>query len=347
MPDTRERIGEGPRDGPALSPRVWIAAAALGIAAIVGFVRVAGGLDREPLEPTRAPLVSTLDDVAALPASVDGLALPNRDDSLRFAVLGDVGRGGELQYETAARLTRWHAVFPFEFALLLGDNNYGAGTPEEYERRFERPYRALLDAGVRFHAALGNHDPPGQTDYPLYNMGGNRYYRFTRRFGAVLPMDRTTAEFIALDTVTLDERQLAWLRRTLSESDADWKIAFYHHPLYTSGRYRTTAGRTRRLLEPIFVAGGLDVGLSGHEHLYERLHPQLGVLYFTSGAGGTVRVGDVAPTPRTAAAFDDDTHFLLVEISRDTLFFQAVARTGRTVDAGRLERGAPSAEPPR
>jgi hypothetical protein len=173
-------------------------------------------------------------------------------------------------------------------------------------------------------------------------MGGHRYYRFTRSFGAPFSLAPRTADFFALDTVALDAAQLDWLAGALGASDADWKIAFYHHPLYTSGRYRATAARTRRLLEPLFVAGGLDVGLNGHEHVYERLEPQLGIQYFTSGAGATVRVGDVAATSRTAAEFDDDTHFLLMEIAGDTLHFQAVSRLGRTVDAGEMRQRVPS-----
>ena len=59
-------------------------------------------------------------------------------------------------------MTRWRERFDFSFVLMLGDNIYAEGTPENYAARFERPYKALIDAGVKFYAAIGNHDPPGQ-----------------------------------------------------------------------------------------------------------------------------------------------------------------------------------------
>jgi hypothetical protein len=59
----------------------------------------------------------------------DGLALPKKLGSLRFAVIGDVGRGDAAQFETAAEMTRWREKFDFSFVLMLGDNMYGPGTP--------------------------------------------------------------------------------------------------------------------------------------------------------------------------------------------------------------------------
>jgi hypothetical protein len=259
--------------------------------------------------------------------------------------MGDVGRGNPAQYDTASEMARWHERFEFTFVLMLGDNIYAdAGTAEEYALRFERPYKALLDRGVTFYAALGNHDPPGQVHYAPFNMNGNRYYRVAGDAGP--PLDRRRVEFFALDTVTLDERQVSWLIRMLAASTADWKVAFHHHPLYTSGRYWFAASRLRSELEPIFVRFGVDVVFSGHEHFYERLIPQHGVQYFTSGAGGALRPDDASPSSLTAASFDDDTHFLLVEIAGDTMYFQAISRTGRTVDHGRIERPKEPVHPP-
>jgi hypothetical protein len=276
--------------------------------------------------------------VDPLPPEASGLALPKKLGSLRFAVVGDTGRGDRAQYDTANEMTRWRERFDFSFVLMLGDNIYAAGTPENYAARFERPYKALLDAGVTFHAALGNHDPPGQSNYPLFHMNGHRYYTFTKTDGA-LPIASDRVQFFALDTVTLDQEQLLWLQRELGRSQAEWKICFYHHPLYTSGRYRTAAFRLRTRLEPIFLQYGVDVGLSGHEHFYERIVLRGGVQYFTSGAGGALRLRDISPSPWTAAGFDTDTHFMLLEISGDTLYFQAISRTGQTIDSGALTHG--------
>ena len=66
--------------------------------------------------------------------------------------------------------------------------------------------------------------------------------------------------------------------------------------------------------------------------------PRQGVQYFTSGGGGALRRGDIRVSPLTAAGFDQDTHFLLVEIAGDHFYFQAISRTGQTVDLGEFER---------
>jgi hypothetical protein len=41
----------------------------------------------------------------------------------------------------------------------------------------------------------------------------------------------------------------------------------------------------------------------------------------------------------TAAYFDQDQSFMLVEVAGDDLFFEAVARTGAMVDSGVIHRG--------
>jgi hypothetical protein len=235
-------------------------------------------------------------------------------------------------------MAEWRERFDFDLVLMLGDNMYAAGTPEDYAVRFERPYKPLLDAGVEFRAANGNHDPVNILNYPPYHMGGNRYYTFTRREGPLGPLGPRTVRFFAIDTVRLDQPQLSWLRRELGASDSDWEICFFHHPLYTSGRYRSGAFRFRELLEPILVQYGADVGLAGHEHVYERIFPQRGILYFTAGSGGALRAGDVRPSYLTAAAFDTDNSFILMEISGDDLYFQTISRTGDTVDSGHVIR---------
>lgn len=289
-------------------------------------------------DPDLGPPGSNPAVVAAPTPSTDGLRLPKKRGSVRFAVIGDMGRGDQNQIDTANQMARWLGKFDYSFVLMLGDNLYsnGSGAPEEYYNRFEQPYKALLDKGITFYAAAGNHDPANIYDYKPFNMDGNRYYSF-KKDGAV-PIGEEKAEFFAIDTNRLDAAQLRWIPDRLAASKADWKIAFYHHPIYSSGRYAFQASRLRRTLEPLFVQGGLDVALSGHEHLYERSHPQNGVVYFTSGAGGALRKGDLTATATTAAGFDQDTHFLLMEISGDTLYFQAISRIGDTVDSGQFER---------
>jgi hypothetical protein len=92
------------------------------------------------------------------------------------------------------------------------------------------------------------------------------------------------------------------------------------------------------VLEPLFVAAGVNVVFSGHDHVYERLVPQKGIAYFISGSAGQIRKGDVKRSATTAAAFDQDQSFMLVEVGDLDLEFQAISRTGATVDKGTIHR---------
>ena len=279
-------------------------------------------------------------DVQELPISNDPgvLALPVARASVKFAVIGDSGRGWRPQHEVAARMVEYRTRFPFSFVLMAGDNIYeGPASPTDYRLKFEEPYRALLKGGVKFYAVLGNHDDPLQRFYPLFNMGGQRYYTFRPPSGLLARLAANVQVF-AFDSTNLDSTQLAWAQRELARSDARWKIAVLHHPPYSPGRYQAQARLTRWQIESTLIGGHVDAVFSGHEHLFARMKPQQGVQYFISGAAGSLRKGDARQGPTVARSFDDDFHFMLVEIDGDAMYVQAISRLGRTVDAAVVEK---------
>ena len=253
--------------------------------------------------------------------------LPMKSGSVRFLVLGDAGTGGREQYEVANQMVRYGKTFPFTFAIMLGDNIYGSERPQDFDRKFTRPYKTLLDKGIEFDAALGNHDDPNQRFYKPFNLGGNRYRTFKKG----------NVRFFVIDSNYLDPEQLKWLDKELAASGSDWKIAYFHHPLYTTAR-RGPEVEVRAVLEPLFVKYGVDVVFSGHEHIYERYKPQKGIYYFTSGGAAKLRDGDVKKTDLTAKSFDAGYHFMLIEITKDTMYFQAISDQGKVVDSGALTR---------
>jgi 3',5'-cyclic AMP phosphodiesterase CpdA len=262
-----------------------------------------------------------------LPAQTTA-TLPVRPGSLKFAVIGDSGTGDTPQFDIGARMTEARASFPFELVIMLGDNLYGRQQPQDFVTKFERPYASLLSAGVLFYASLGNHDSPNNRLYPRFNMGGERYYSYARK----------NVRFFALDSNQMDPMQLAWIDNALKQSGDQWKICYFHHPLYSNGGRHGSEVDLRVVLEPLFVKYGVNVVFSGHDHIYERIKPQRGITYFVNGSSGELRKGDTRPSAMTAAYFDQDQAFSLVEISGDDLFFQARSRTGRTVDGGVVHR---------
>jgi hypothetical protein len=266
--------------------------------------------------------------------------LPNAAASVKFAVIGDSGTGDRPQFEVADQMLRFHGKFPFDRVIMLGDNIYGGQTAQDLDRKFAQPYKGLLAAGVAFYAALGNHDSQENRQYPLFHMGGERYYTYSTK----------NVRFFVLDTDQLDPKQLAWFEGALKASREDWKVCYFHHPLYSDGGTHGSDVSLRVVLEPLFVAYGVTVVFSGHDHLYERLTPQKGVTYFVSGAAGQLRKGDLKRSAMTAAGFDQDCSFMLVEILDRALSYQAVSRTGQVVDFGTLRlptRSQADRRPPR
>jgi 3',5'-cyclic AMP phosphodiesterase CpdA len=258
-------------------------------------------------------------------ATAQDLFLPNKKDSLHFAVIGDSGTGDRNEYEIARQMVAFRAKFPFDMVLMLGDNLYGGESPQDFKAKFEEPYKDLLAAGVKFYATLGNHDDPKQRFYKPFNMNGQRYYTFK-------PNDRV--RFFVLDSNYMDPEQLDWLARELKGSNSPWKICFFHHPLYSSGKQHGSDVDLRRFLEPLFLEYGVKVVLAGHEHFYERLKPQKGIYYFISGGSAKLRRDNIARTNLTAKGFDQDNHFMLMEIEGDTLHYQTISRPGATIDTG-------------
>ena len=257
------------------------------------------------------------------------VTLPIQTGSVRFAAIGDMGTGTPPQYDVAQRMAQFHEKFPFTFVIMLGDNIYGGKSPDDFLKKFEIPYKPLLDTGVQFYAALGNHDDPNERFYKLFNMNGQSYYSFKKG----------NVHFYALDSDYLDPKQLAWLEKELADAGStDWKICYFHHPLYSSGAFHGSSTELRTILEPLFVKYGVQVVFSGHEHVYERVKPQKGIYYFTEGASGELRANNLKKTDLTAAGYDKDRSFLSIEISGDDLYFQAVSRTGVTIDSGTIRR---------
>ena len=254
--------------------------------------------------------------------------LPNQAASVKFAAIGDNGTGDRPQYDVAGQMAQWHRRFPFDMVIMLGDNLYGSQGPADFVRKFERPYKPLLDAGVKFYASLGNHDRTSNDEYGPFNMNGERYYSYVRN----------NVRFVALDSNYLDPRQLGWLEALLRDAKEPWKIAYFHHPLYSDGGRHGSEIELRVKLEPLFVKYGVNAVYSGHDHVYERLLPQMGITYFVAGASGELRQGNLKRSSMTAAGFDQDRSFMLNEIAGDDLFFQVISRSGATVDSGVIHR---------
>ena len=272
--------------------------------------------------------------VEAPHVKASAIALPDRKGSLKFTVLGDFGTAGQPEYELAAQMAKFCAGFKIDFVITVGDNIYGAERPQDLKRKFEDPYKPMLDAGIKFFGVLGNHDARSQRYYKPFNMDGQLYHSFKA--------PRENVRFFLLDSTYPTPDQLDWLENELKGSKEDWKIVVFHHPIYSSGGRHGSDLGLRKVLEPLFIKYNVSVALTGHDHFYERIKPQHGIVHFVTGSGGQLAPGDIDTSSTiTAKGFDTDRAFLAVEISGDTMYFNAISRDGRVVDSGIAERRKP------
>jgi predicted MPP superfamily phosphohydrolase len=256
------------------------------------------------------------------------ITLPNKADTVKFAAMGDMGTGDKAQYEIGTLMNEVRGSFKYDFVIMLGDNLYGSQKPNDFVTKFETPYKPLLDAGVKFYAALGNHDQQTNRFYKPWNMNGERYYSYSKKY----------VRFFVLDSDYLDRKQLDWVENELKNSTDEWKIAYFHHPLYSSGGRHGSETDLRVILEPLFMKYGVNAVFSGHDHVYERVKPQHDIYYFVSGSAGQLRPGDLRKTDLTAAGYDQDQTFMLVEIDNDAMSIESISRSGKTVDSATLAR---------
>ncbi len=284
---------------------------------------------------------------------------PAEPAPLRFAVIGDSGTGDEHQHRIGQRMAEWHGRLPFDLVLMLGDNvyggpfNWGGGNQKDFPSRFDQPYAALLGRGVVFRAALGNHDMRHRdgadlvTSYDRFHIehpGG--YYSFA---AGRLPDGAPLIEFFVLNTVRLekdkkDPEQLEWLQRALAASRARWRVVYGHHPLHSTGRRHGADERMRAKLEPLFFASDkprVQVVLAGHDHIYQRFHPQNGIAYFVCGSSGKLRRGNAEPDSSVVAVNDRERTFMLWEATPEELRFRAINERGLAFDCGTLRHGQP------
>ncbi len=256
---------------------------------------------------------------------------------VRLAAIGDTKSCDERQAKVAALLFRINQRERLDGVLLLGDNVPGRYAPEKAIRKsFLEPYAPLIDGGVRFYAVLGNHDVRKgmveyETNYPLLNMNGKRYY--SKVFGDNL------VEVFFLDSTTIrkDREQVAWLKDLLRRSTAYWRVVAMHNPLYSTAKYHPSDKTLIQLLEPIFTEYRVNLVLSGHNHVYERLYPINGIEYITAGSGGELRKRDLIPkSSQRAAGNDQENIALILQFSPEACQYIAYTPDEKVADEGKI-----------
>ena len=240
---------------------------------------------------------------------------------LRFVAIGDFGSGSSQQLAIAERMCRWRERRPYDLVVTVGDNVYDVGHPDRFDEVFFRPYDCLFDAGVRFHATLGNHDIGTDNGRPELNEPAFGFVNRRRNY----VFRQEGVRFVMADSNALN---FEWLRSALRPQEGDrWTVVAFHHPVYATGSYGPTPGFTPRLPR-MFRRKGVDLVLNGHEHQYSVTEELRGIRYVVTGGGGaSIRpCGDPAWFTNVCI---ERFHFIEVRTNDDQIEVRAIGPRGR------------------
>ena len=225
---------------------------------------------------------------SAAPSWFRTLPLAGSPRPTRLWAIGDSGDPGPVANAVRDAASRWMAAHPrpgypdFDVWLGLGDLAYTSGTDQQYQASLFATYAAQLKDHA-FWPVYGNHDARRWTYFTLFTLpeqaeaGGvasntEHYYSFDYGQVHIIVLDSQDSSRAA------DGEMAQWLRRDLAQSKSQWLIAAFHHPPYSKGTHDSdkasdSGGRMSEMREnilPILEAGGVDLVLSGHSHMYER-----------------------------------------------------------------------------
>lgn len=261
------------------------------------------------------------------------------ETTARFLVLGDYGAGRAAQYRVREQLAK-HAA---PLLITTGDNAYPNGTHEQFQEKVFDVYRSLF-AQTAIYPSPGNHDyrtgdaGPYLTNFVLPEQAlrgrdNERYYSF----------DWGPVHFVALDserslTEALPGRaddMLDWLERDLKAATRPWTIVYFHRPPYSASRHDGSLP-VREKLVPVLEKYRVPLVFNGHNHSYERFHPQRGVTYVTTGGGGAHGY-PIGASPLLAAG-SEDYHFVKAEADVCKIKLTAINDAGEIIDEHLLKR---------
>jgi tartrate-resistant acid phosphatase type 5 len=237
-----------------------------------------------------------------------------------------------------------------EKVFLLGDNFYNHGVRTINDPLWEL-YQNIFEP-IKYqniYSVLGNHDYEGNPYAQLsssYMMNNDFYYKY--RFSL-------KTEFFVIDTVQLhenhcgidegdmirihnkrykelQEKQLDWLKRSLSESSAHNKVVLGHYPLMSNGVYCNSLASLAHKLMPIFDRYNVTTYICGHEHNVQYIEENsqyYSFKQFVVGCSSQFR-NDEFYVQQNRSMFDNtDNYYLKMNESGNRLIFDYVNKDGK------------------
>ncbi|WP_295759799.1 metallophosphoesterase [Undibacterium sp.] len=174
--------------------------------------------------------------------------------------------------------------------LTLGDNTYPVGRPEEFNNCYEPTWGKFKQSTL---PSPGNHDYGMPSALGYYNYfeelaGPDRRGYYSKGLGNWLIISLNSNR-----TGQPMQEQLRWLKQQLSSNKRSCILAYWHHPVFSSGGHGNND--TMQPAWEMLAAAKADIVLSSHDHDYERMSPingsgerddKNGIRSFVVGTGG-------------------------------------------------------------
>lgn len=276
-------------------------------------------------------------------------ATPSRaDEPVALLAVGDIACDptspyinypGLCEQDKVGRLVGKEVAAGADWFVPLGDTQYETASYRAFQKVYNKAF-GQVRAVTR--PVAGNHE------YLTKNARG--YFRyFKKKAGDPKRPWRTFVAGPGWRVLLLDSncehiggcgpssREGQWIRRTLARSTEACVVAAWHHPLRSSGEYAgntDTMARARKLWRAV-DAGGADIVLNGHDHIYERFAKRSDIQQFTVGTGGKNHYDITTKAAGSKKRIGDRYGVLRLELSPDgTYKYEFTAVSGRVLDAG-------------
>ncbi len=250
-----------------------------------------------------------------------------------------INTAGLCQQDRVGQLVRKQIEAGAEWFVPLGDIQYETGSYRAYQKMYDPAFGQVRK---------WTRPVPGNHEYLTPNARGYfRYFKkkagdpqrpwrsFVAGAGWRVLLLNSNCEFIG--GCGPGSREGRWIRRELARTPEQCVIAAWHHPLRTSGEYagdQATMSRARKLWRAV-NAGGADIVLNGHDHIYERFAKRSGMQQFTVGTGGKNHYRITTKAPGSKKRIADRYGVLRLELSADgTYTYAFTAVSGRVLDQG-------------
>jgi calcineurin-like phosphoesterase family protein len=201
---------------------------------------------------------------------------PEQQGTVVYAV-GDAADGGP----EAAKLAAYVEDHDPDRFFYLGDV-YETGTPEEFDRNYDRLYGDLAD---RTDPVIGNHE------YLNRASGYYPYWQDKRGWTEKQAKHRSYIDsesgwqVIAYSSETDPAAEARWVARQMDKQDGTCRVAIAHRARYSIADSQHTDNVDQAPIWNV-LAGRTAINLAAHSHVYGRLEPIDGVNVVVSGQGG-------------------------------------------------------------